>query len=1378
MGKRLKWVKNKPVAMSDAFGFVERISSSEVVGWAVSRTGADVDLALRIDDATFTMVADWTEREDVTSKIPLNKNARVGFAIQPSGSIRECITQALRTGCPLNVLANGVALPHAKSSVHAPRHAPIVSAGKSKVEDFKNFIISGWAVSGDKPVNTFGLICNGKAVDCTVVRKERRDVAEALQIDALETGFDIELPGYIWENATGKGACRLEILGDGVVLTSKLLEVDRKKAGEWMTHISWMEENSEKQYFALLALEHVRYGNLFSDLDDTTGQFVKRTAAQMKLESFVFAETDDDLPANEAPSENLNDLLLWKALKELNARLDGARGGAFQHVKAVLDEKRLIRDIRNSYLLAAVPLLCRQKEFLEMRVLTNFESLYHLEKSHNLWEMSLAVAPLVADQNISRATELLWKVSRNLNAGWLCTECIRFAVDHVQELEAEGKVDLPVAEKFRYAFLGLMDSFKGDWFSRLHDRELIDATVTIIRDIDRCTNYQKIDIVRAGIRHYGLCPTFWQRLTDRLPVEIDEELSQAWTAWSRLHAALVEDQVPLSERIDALLEPILFFHRHGNPETRIFLREIVAKCLPDLNRNLSPAGRRLIDILLELHPLDALRIAAFPLADSNTLQPSFPELGSRLFHKLREMGERDKSSVYDLQIAASASLRAAREASRSGDREAIRKALAEMERRAIALTNWPGNFLGADLLACAYILAAEAKLETDLFLIRLREIVQKVALEVNDNWYLPPSVCSALGRLMQQSGDAVLRGFLMEIQALIRNRFGLRHDALFSLKPVPAHAMATQYWPHDTLVVIYSCRKYLDTRVQAIRETWVRDLNARGIPYMVVVGDGDDKLRDDVLYLDVSDKYEDLPRKTLKLFHWVYRNTDAQYVLKIDDDCYLDVDRYFDTLSYRKFFYYGRIIKHGIGGMVRTWHQPKSHSPHGQKTIDKSPEPSVWADGGGGYCLSRFAIHALLEARKTIAGKQLISRSFMEDKLVGDLLALSYILPSDEDYESCQRRRTHAGAIPVSMVENTFFPCRATPTKVVHLDSEQHLLLSHEKAKGNELWPKKIWPTCGSPYIKRNSNQLELLSEPEMLPALLAEPIAVVSVMRNEMIMLPHFLGHYRAMGVRAFIVVDNCSDDGTREYLLKQPDVVLYSADTEYRHSNYGVSWQQAVLGNLCLGKWVLLADADELLVFEGCEHREIAEFIAEVEAGGADAVRTDMIDMYPYDDLSNADFKRESPFNAAPWFDEKALIPWHLGSGMFNNGPAFVNHLRHRMLCTNPHDFVAGKIALFRHQPWVRLSQGVHYAANQTVSSFPAWFAHFKYHSAFKDKVLTEIRRGQHFNNASEYRRYVAMLAEGRGGFGKKGVSVHYDSSSSFVALRRGNPVDTPGA
>jgi hypothetical protein len=81
--------------------------------------------------------------------------------------------------------------------------------------------------------------------------------------------------------------------------------------------------------------------------------------------------------------------------------------------------------------------------------------------------------------------------------------------------------------------------------------------------------------------------------------------------------------------------------------------------------------------------------------------------------------------------------------------------------------------------------------------------------------------------------------------------------------------------------------------------------------------------------------------------------------------------------------------------------------------------------------------------------------------------------------------------------------------------------------------------------------------------------------------------------------------------------------------------------------------------------------------------------------------------------------------------------------------------------------VSQGLHYASNLTLSSKVCWFAHFKYHAGFKDKVSKEIRRAQHFNNAAEYLRYAALFAEGRGGFKDARCSRRYEDSASFASI-----------
>jgi hypothetical protein len=340
------------------------------------------------------------------------------------------------------------------------------------------------------------------------------------------------------------------------------------------------------------------------------------------------------------------------------------------------------------------------------------------------------------------------------------------------------------------------------------------------------------------------------------------------------------------------------------------------------------------------------------------------------------------------------------------------------------------------------------------------------------------------------------------------------------------------------------------------------------------------------------------------------------------------------------------------------------------------------------------------------------------------------------------------------------------------MDSQNSLsTVAASKSASLEITPYKLWPTHVGAQLSDDQgsrNQLELLSPCAKLALIEQAAVVVVAVMRNEKVMLPHFLAHYRKLGVSCFVVVDNLSTDGTRETLLEQPDVVLYSADTEYKGSHYGVSWQQAVLGNHCLGKWVLVADADELLVYDDCESRPLPALVEEAQVQGCDAVRVVMIDMYPEGELAQADLERHDPFEVAGCFDAQPLVAWNLGRGAFSNTTPLMSALRHRLMPEgDPALFTTQKFALFRYQPWVRVSEGLHFAAGLQVASCPAWFAHFKYHAAFQAKVVAEVQRKQHFNSAEEYRKYLALLSEASGGFHAPGVSRSYGGSHSFATL-----------
>ncbi|WP_299694785.1 glycosyltransferase [uncultured Tateyamaria sp.] len=563
----------------------------------------------------------------------------------------------------------------------------------------------------------------------------------------------------------------------------------------------------------------------------------------------------------------------------------------------------------------------------------------------------------------------------------------------------------------------------------------------------------------------------------------------------------------------------------------------------------------------------------------------------------------------------------------------------------------------------------------------------------------------------------------------------------------PPNSLRPPHPLNDVIVTVFSCHPYLEDRIPALRDSWLSDLAAMGIPYVIVVGNGDGRLDGDVLHVDAPDDYEGLPAKTLATIDWVRRNTAHAHMFKIDDDCLVDAQNLFGDLSWRGCDYMGRKLYRAPGQMDRTWHQAKASSERGRLELDKSPEPSTYADGGSGYVLSRDAMDAALTAADSPEGRALIQASFMEDKLLGDLLNLGGIFLSTPGYITSIRRRSFSEAMPVAYWNAGFYPSRAAPTQQVHLDTH----LGHDAVRAlrdtTQLEPSKIWPSFQPPRLGYQSNALELISAPDTVTRARDAEVAVVAVMRNERFMLPQFLAHYRALGVDSFLIADNLSDDGTREYLAAQPDVALFSVDTDYKLSQYGVAWQQAMLAAFRVGRWSLVADADELLVWQAEQTQTLTDLLQSTDFDGAEAARIFMLDMYPQGPLEQATFDGVSPFAQAGFADRVPFAENPLTRGPFSDQTLWTSALRHRLIPgTRPDLFAAQKVALLKYQPWMRLSAGLHFVTGPRRAARDLFFGHFKYNADFYRKAQDEVARKQHWGDAQEYRKYLALSSEGR--------------------------------
>ncbi|SMX46844.1 glycosyltransferase family 2 protein [Actibacterium lipolyticum] len=195
--------------------------------------------------------------------------------------------------------------------------------------------------------------------------------------------------------------------------------------------------------------------------------------------------------------------------------------------------------------------------------------------------------------------------------------------------------------------------------------------------------------------------------------------------------------------------------------------------------------------------------------------------------------------------------------------------------------------------------------------------------------------------------------------------------------------------------------------------------------------------------------------------------------------------------------------------------------------------------------------------------------------------------------------------------------------------------------------PSKLWTAYRlrlkrRRYLFRAFRKRRQLTEVENRTAdILPSDILAFATVRNELIRLPHFLDHYRKLGVGHFLFVDNQSDDGTAEYLRQQPDVSLWSTGHSYKAARFGVDWLTWLQVKYGHGHWCLTLDADELLVYPYYESRPLAALTAWLDSTGERSFGAMMLDMYPEGRLDDQTYVAgEDPIDILGWFDSGNYI------------------------------------------------------------------------------------------------------------------------------------------
>jgi len=287
----------------------------------------------------------------------------------------------------------------------------------------------------------------------------------------------------------------------------------------------------------------------------------------------------------------------------------------------------------------------------------------------------------------------------------------------------------------------------------------------------------------------------------------------------------------------------------------------------------------------------------------------------------------------------------------------------------------------------------------------------------------------------------------------------------------------------------------------------------------------------------------------------------------------------------------------------------------------------------------------------------------------------------------------------------------------------------------------------------RRRRQLQTVTD--HLAACPPQPILLFSTLRNERVRLPYFLQYYRKLGVDHFLLVDNGSDDGSREYLAAQPDVSLWTTRAGYKQSRFGMDWLMHLLRRHGHDRWCLTVDVDEFLVYPFCETRPLRALTDWLESGEVRAFSSMMLDMYPKGEMHVQPYREgQNPFEIAQYFDSGNYVISR--NARYRNlwiqgGPrarVFFADTPRKAPAMNKTPLVKWhRSYAYVSSTHMMLPRGLNLTYETAAGEKPSGcLLHAKFLDTFAVKAEEELARGQHYAESHEYRAYRQGVAQER--------------------------------
>ena len=296
------------------------------------------------------------------------------------------------------------------------------------------------------------------------------------------------------------------------------------------------------------------------------------------------------------------------------------------------------------------------------------------------------------------------------------------------------------------------------------------------------------------------------------------------------------------------------------------------------------------------------------------------------------------------------------------------------------------------------------------------------------------------------------------------------------------------------------------------------------------------------------------------------------------------------------------------------------------------------------------------------------------------------------------------------------------------------------------------------PYLLRP--QVKLVQGPSKISYELDE-LLVISVVRNGELYVKSFLDHYRSMGVKHFVFLDNGSTDRTLEMLCAQgEDVTVLQTDAPY--NKYENTMKRYLAERFSPGRWNLCADIDELFEYPFSENLSLRDFLRYLNENKYTAVVTQMLDMFSDIMLNKLESKPGDILKEKYIYYDISSIEKEDYLWSERSNPEIKMHWGgiRKMVFGTINGLTKSALVLMdgRVKPFITW----HHPKGARMADISCLLRHYPFVSSFHAKVQDAVRTGRYgMRVTDEYKMYAKALN------GSAGLNFRLETARPFIGL-----------